>query len=592
MNLQIRHVVLILLAGSLLFNVYLVTQLQTHLDLDGVEDNNSISSEHHHQNGPPRKRRSNTDRTVQKDGIEKRKADARWNARANTDPSILLSCEAFGGPTPREAAEMVYWRNDIPKEKRFQSAYFHNNDKADNDSSSEPHRYLVFMPDEAGFSNVRLSFETVVALAKATGRTLVLPPKQRFSQLLDGSPAVRSYWYADFLDISEIPTISFQAYLEREAMTGHLRDNGGTGSSVTFPPDNRTDWNGRIGNSNNAGAGDAVKLWKWVSSAMMNIDWKRDQCVVGFTGNANLSHAAIQNDFVAIINEELAQKLGPATRTEKYTGRPIPVDSSPRERLREMMAERRKLCIYNETMQSQTSIFMTGLEATGSRPLVPFYAYFYFDQWEQDLQMKRFIRDHLRFADHVQCAAARVVAAIRAKSRENGDPSGAFDSMHVRRTDFATLPVYNNGVVGAEKLVADNYFNDGRTVYISTDEKNKTFFQPMFNHYKILFLDDFKHLLQGTDPNFFGMIEQLIAARGDKFVGTYYSTFTAYINRIRGYHAQKNKLPSYLQGAINSEYTGHNGAYREVLHKFVAVHKDAWTREWPTAWRDIDHDVP
>ena len=113
----------------------------------------------------------------------------------------------------------------------------------------------------------------------------------------------------------------------------------------------------------------------------------------------------------------------------------------------------------------------------------------------------------------------------------------------------------------------------------------------MAQHYNLLFLDDFMHLLDGVHPNFYGMIEQLVVARGDKFVGTYYSTFTAYVNRIRGYHAQKNKLPGHLQGALNSDYAGHRDNYRDVLHKYMAVSSDPWAREWPTAWRDIDHDI-
>lgn len=50
--------------------------------------------------------------------------------------------------------------------------------------------------------------------------------------------------------------------------------------------------------------------------------------------------------------------------------------------------------------------------------------------------MKRFMRDHLRYADEIQCAAARIVHAMReyAKTKNPGsNPKGEFDTFHIRR---------------------------------------------------------------------------------------------------------------------------------------------------------------
>jgi hypothetical protein len=77
-----------------------------------------------------------------------------------------------------------------------------------------------------------------------------------------------------------------------------------------------------------------------------------------------------------------------------------------------------------------------------------------------------------------------------------------------------------------------------KTIFIATDERNKAFFQPFrLGGYDIVFLDDFKYLLEGVNTNYFGMIDQLVASRGDVFLGCWHSTFTGFIMRMRGVRA-------------------------------------------------------
>jgi hypothetical protein len=74
------------------------------------------------------------------------------------------------------------------------------------------------------------------------------------------------------------------------------------------------------------------------------------------------------------------------------------------------------------------------------------------------------------------------------------------------------------------------------------------------NRYKVYFLKDFLHLVPNLNKNYYGMLDQRIASRGRTFAGAYFSTFTGYINRQRGYHSQKEKLKGWKEGTINSYY--------------------------------------
>ncbi len=74
--------------------------------------------------------------------------------------------------------------------------------------------------------------------------------------------------------------------------------------------------------------------------------------------------------------------------------------------------------------------------------------------------------------------------------------------------------------------------------FVATDEKNKTFFNAFEERFtKVYYLNDFIELaeLKGINPNYLGMIDQVVCTRGEKFVGTWFSTFTGYITRMRGY---------------------------------------------------------
>jgi hypothetical protein len=71
-----------------------------------------------------------------------------------------LSCKLHGGPSDKDAAEMIYWR-DIPADSTFESPF---------QNTGPSPKYLTFEPDEGGPNNVRMATETAIALAISMGR--------------------------------------------------------------------------------------------------------------------------------------------------------------------------------------------------------------------------------------------------------------------------------------------------------------------------------------------------------------------------------------------------------------------------------------
>jgi len=103
-------------------------------------------------------------------------------------------------------------------------------------------------------------------------------------------------------------------------------------------------------------------------------------------------------------------------------------------------------------------------------------------------------------------------------------------------------------------------------------------------HYDVVFLDDFMTELGDVNTNFFGMVDALIASRSRNFFGCWFSTFTGYINRIRGYHADKDKAPGYERGVISSWYYVHEDKF-DNMRQYYPLKPALWTREFPTSWR-------
>jgi hypothetical protein len=359
------------------------------------------------------------------------------------------------------------------------------------------------------------------------GRTLVLPPEQEFyllhkTESEQGQQRIH-FGFDHFFHMEAIheehaglDIITMEIFLE--TMSGNFRDAAG---GVSFPPGNRTKWDG-------ASSGEIEKLFKWLRGVSYMAIWNPETCLAAFP-------ASPRKENVQQLLDLEKQMLANPPKWEEYVGKPTPVDAPSADRLRENWADREKLCIYDEEMQASRLVHFPNDSKLHSRLLIHFYAFLFFQDWQQDLWMKRFIRDHVRYVDEIQCTAAKIVRSIRQRAWAR-DPqrnaAGDFDSFHVRRGDFQYVKTRVEATILLEQ--AQKKIPHNTTLYMATDERDKSYFKALHQHYDVVYLDDFKEDLGSINSNYYGMVDQLVASRGRVFFGCWFSTFTVCPNSVQG----------------------------------------------------------
>ena len=259
---------------------------------------------------------------------------------------------------------------------------------------------MTFEPDGGGWNNIRMAMETVVGLAIATGRTLVLPPEQRFYLLGQGrgNNVKTDFSFMDFFPMQELANdndgltiISMEEFLTTVAMTGQLKDvHSGV---VTFPPENRTNWNGA----------DVVALKEYLRNVTYTPLWSPDQCLAVFPATGTLDDQNKLQLMLETIQQQQKQQSG-----IQY---PIPVNASTAERMQENLVHRKELCMYNHEMQQAPVLHFMCYHKMRIRMLVHFYAFLFFEDYREDLWMKRYVvMDFLWPTDDTFCICERACA--------------------------------------------------------------------------------------------------------------------------------------------------------------------------------------
>jgi GDP-fucose protein O-fucosyltransferase len=403
-----------------------------------------------------------------------------------------------------------------------------------------------------------MSMEIIFIIAAATGRTLVLPPKRPL-YLLHHTKKGESR-HRGFADFYPIQTAEFQKRVKVISMEEFIQREG-TGPNARFPVpeekkahvlkaavqcDNKPQ-------EDEDGSCDA--LYEYLSE-------------IGSVPNISAADDCLVFDDRAFNNDE------PSGETKEY----IATHCGKRRAVYWGATDK-------DTLSHESAVIHINAAVRQTRLLAHFYSFVFFTDPAIDNYYKRFVRDFLHYHDTIYCAAGKIVKALQAEAASRGfqvDASGAggYASMHVRRGELQYKRV---------KIPAQEWYENTKEVwlpkeilYVATDERNKTFFDEIAAHHDLRFLDDYWEYagLGDLDGNYMGMIDTIVASRGRAFAGTWFSTFSGFINRMRGYHGMSmmDSWYSFLEK-------------KEGVHQWVVIDDARFAFEWPDGWIGIDADV-
>ncbi|KAL7431266.1 hypothetical protein ACHAXM_003999 [Skeletonema potamos] len=408
-------------------------------------------------------------------------------------------------------------------------------------SSSGKSKYLTFEPDFGGFNNIRMSFENIIVMAAATGRVLVLPPSQ-YIYLLQN----RDNFDHFFPLFSE----GFQKRVKVITMKQFLEEQFAKGGYYESEDNNQKQNLLSIVNSCETMRCDPKSVFEYIRNKSYVSELKDTKnCLVFDT-------------------------------TVFTSGSSATTSPSTQQAITRFCGEREPL-YYDAKMAAPDIIhFHTG--STELRILNHFYTVMYFTNPAENNYYKRFIRDFIHYRDEMFCAAGKIINLIQEEGKQLGfkvddEGAGGFSALHIRRGDLQFKEV----IISAEEWYENTrkLWQPNEILYIATDEKNRKFFEPIAKHHQLRFLDDYldKAGLANIEKQYLGMLETIIASRGRLFVGTWHSTFSAYIMRLRGYYGV-SKMSNYY-------------AYRPrrfEMIKFRYPYGNYAARDWQTAWLGID----
>jgi len=277
------------------------------------------------------------------DNINNHKISASVSPKQPTNiphPVAHLNCEDHGGPKNKQIIdEMVYW-SDIPSDAAYLSPMHPLNDP---NTPDDTERYLTFEPDHRGWNNDRMVMETALVMSHAMGRTLVLP-HMLLKDRSDANERLNEFDFNDFFHLNAISmehkgfkVITMEEFLTRVAMKGELHG--------IYPSANQTNC-----------TGNATELWDYLRDVGYTPEWHPWKCALAIPASTDPQSVVELNATLQSIMDGSYGK--PKPTLEEFNGHPTPVNASMAERMREMLADRSHLCIYDNKLQETKLIHL------------------------------------------------------------------------------------------------------------------------------------------------------------------------------------------------------------------------------------------
>lgn len=360
-------------------------------------------------------------------------------------------------------------------------------------SGKQPDRYITFEPDCAGLNNIRMAFECVASIAVFTGRTLVLPPAQPWVFI--------DYDYSDTRDVitrSDFPRVFDIAALEEflaVITTEELLERDVPGITVPDPVKAQARDTSPI--EARAFTPGAPSGWaRWLRENVPVAPW-------------NPIHTLFCHpDIRRVVSGGLDPKSD--------------------------FVDGRTLVEIDQGMARSPVIHFPADHQSGRRSFGQAVNMVAFAYPELARMHRRFLKRGVRYTPEIFATASRLI--------EHLGP-GAYSALHIRRNDFAA----QFGAAGAQPPEhTAQRINDilpaGEPLYIATDETDPSHLAPLSRDRPVITWQDLAGVSTGRRASAAGVpallagpVEQLVCTAARAFVGTRFSTFSMYINRLRSF---------------------------------------------------------
>ena len=227
-----------------------------------------------------------------------------------------------------------------------------------------------------------------------------------------------------------------------------------------------------------------------------------------------------------------------------------------------------------------------------------FYSYLFFFQPRARKELLEFVKDTIKPKQKYLDIANSIVTSVK-----NAYPEG-FNSTSVRRGDYLWIPSAKNKEIGGDRVVETlkANFPTNELLMVHTDEVDHSYFKPVRDEYSnIFFVQDYirEHFSELNNIEN-GLVSLIVGSHSNKFVGTMYSTYSAYFQRYRLYNGlaedfrflyPQHHSMNLVNGRFKEEIAHGTNTWNRIKLDESQRQIAFWFREWPECYPNYHYKV-